>query len=204
MMTLEADVVRVLNDPALLAINFRAGATRVYGSGYRRIATAIEHGHIHVEPDDGPRGRAHYAYTDEGRWQADHLYLPPHYDFVSPTSLALIVHEATHALQDYHRVAMGVIESECAAYVAQAFYFLVHGTTWADAAQSGRAALGMPAENPDVDPIIAAAHRAASRIKSTASAYEVEPSEMDDLSAAIARNSIYAHRELHTAGFNGF
>jgi hypothetical protein len=142
--TLKNFVLETLTHAFVGRLNFRYGATRVYPEGYRRdIAHCVRDGLIVLTTDPavlGPdpasravpggafivetqRGHAHPFFIDPANCvlRDGTAYVK---DSLGENELAnlrgTIVHEATHALQDYQRVAIDPVTSEGAAYLAGA------------------------------------------------------------------------------------
>jgi hypothetical protein len=120
-------VVETLRDGRIRSINFRYGSILVYPEGFSRdVAKLVEDGHIQFTNTPG----AHY--TVDARPGERHTMALPSQDVEpdprtgalnvrgSPGSLfrGTIVHEATHALQDYQRHPSDPRTAEGAAYLA--------------------------------------------------------------------------------------
>lgn len=106
-------VAALLRDRRLGALNFAYGPVRIYPSGYRDVAQLVEDGHIVFRLTSGlnasfevdtPRGTPHPFnvptwMAEEG---ADGVVRVK--GALSIEASGTIVHEATHALQDYQRL----------------------------------------------------------------------------------------------------
>ena len=105
-------------------LDFTLARVRVDPTGYREIGHKIRQGAIEVRevaPRPGSATRAVYTPA------MNRLSVPAGLDLVTPGSAqiaaqATIVHEATHALLDYHRFTTSVALDEAAAYVAEQIY----------------------------------------------------------------------------------
>jgi hypothetical protein len=130
-------VIETLRDSKIRRINFRYGPIRVYPEGYQRdIAEAVEHEHIGFL---AAAGNPYYT-AERLRGQQHIMALPAeHIELNSNTPngnagilsvkanlgqlggaglRGTIVHEATHALQDYQRNQTDAKTAEGAAYLA--------------------------------------------------------------------------------------
>lgn len=148
-MTEPQALARVLADPDLARITFTYGPTTVRPGDYQFIA-----GRFVVDPANPPHkpiavreappewltrgGGAFYSRTS-GSWddapevpgfEEDTLYLSSHFDLTLPQYQGLLVHEATHALQDDHCVRGTYLEAEVAAFTAQGCFYLAKGMSW--------------------------------------------------------------------------
>jgi hypothetical protein len=136
-------VLETLTHEFIGRLNFRYGPMRVYPEGYRRdIAGCVRDGLIRLTIDpaevgyagaaaapagsfvsDTPRGRIHPFFVNPRLCETRHgnVYL---LDGLSENERAdlrgTIVHEATHALQDYQRRPLDPRTAEGAAYLAGA------------------------------------------------------------------------------------
>lgn len=129
-MTVKQFVIDTLRHNNISRINFSYGPIRVYPAGYSRdVAKLVEDGHIQFNAAPG----AHY--TVDARpgephrmaVPAEHVQLDSGGRLVTKTNLGqlggarfrgTIVHEATHALQDYQRNQTDARTAEGAAYLA--------------------------------------------------------------------------------------
>ncbi len=203
---LDGRVIAALHRPELAHIRFRCGATWVDGDAFATVACAIRRGHIHVS-DQAPRvGNACYSAVTSERTglAADTFYLGAGFDFGDLVKLALLLHEATHAIQDYQRAETDVGGSEAAAYTTTAYFFLVNGTTWARAAAAGRVGRPPRPDRAAMDRLIAAADHAASHVHSHASHPVVPHHKRAELIAALGELDTYAGRTDHPQDFDGF
>lgn len=127
--TVQQFVLETLTHPHIDRINFQYGPTRVYPNGYRRdIARAVRNGRIAFETTSGghfrmntPPGQTHHmavpgnlVYVDEGVLCVKSRLSP----LEAADLRGTIIHEATHALQDYQRAALDPRMSEGSAYLA--------------------------------------------------------------------------------------
>ncbi|MFO0619414.1 MAG: hypothetical protein U0414_42890 [Polyangiaceae bacterium] len=196
-------LVEELRRDSLMGIRFRAGRTWVGGEAYGTIACAIERGHIHVRCEGSSVGDACYSFTETETLDANTLYLPIGVDFDDLFRMGLVLHECTHAIQDYQRQTLGVIEAECAAYVAQASFFLVHGTTWEAVTREARLARHRSPTNPPMDRLITRSTTIATRVMHHRSEATLTESEMASLGEAISALPTYSDRVTESSTFDG-
>ncbi|MBI4523213.1 MAG: hypothetical protein HY695_05300 [Deltaproteobacteria bacterium] len=143
MITLQSFVLETLTSEFVERLNFEFGPMRVYPSGYRNdIAGCIRNGRIRITSDpstissspssvdadgsyaiDTPRGQIHPFFIHP-RWTiltGGELYLKDGLSGNESASLrGTIIHEATHALQDWQRAQLDPPTAEGAAYLAGA------------------------------------------------------------------------------------
>jgi hypothetical protein len=107
-------VIATLRDRRIREVNFSYGPTKVYPSGYYGdVARAIRHGHIQFVVTSGDA-----SYTADAPRGATHTWSVPNHmaetdrrgnvrvkGALSAGDRGTIVHEATHALQDYQRLS---------------------------------------------------------------------------------------------------
>lgn len=154
---IEEAVVSILRNPRLRGVNFSYGPLRVYPQGYAAIANAIENGSIRIEQADG--NASFRANPEDGATEVMSLGSEIAVQGsrgrlvcvrnLATTGHATIVHEATHALQDFQQISArnagfrGISEqsdrarmAEGAAYVAgwMAAYFFGHADLQDDVA----------------------------------------------------------------------
>lgn len=109
--------IAVLEESNNRYINFICGRARVYGAAYRTIATAIRNNHIQVIEDSRlPEYGMVYNYLHNT------VRVNGSIDFAHPENKSLIIHEMTHAIEDFHRVPLSRADAEGAAYIAQMMY----------------------------------------------------------------------------------
>ena len=133
-MTVKEFVIDTLKHGNIGRINFRYGPILIYPDGYSRdVAKLVQDGHILFDTNEG----AHYT-VDTRPGEPHHMALPAeHIDATVPTRNAgqlqvhsnlgriggarfrmTVVHESTHALQDYQRTQTEPEMAEGAAYLA--------------------------------------------------------------------------------------
>lgn len=120
-MSLEEDVCSTLRSAQ--GVNFMCCGVRVYGKGYQKLATAIENNHIMVQQNinlgrGGASGRYYHSYGPN----KVNLLQVAYNRIITLSQKSLVIHEMTHALQDYHHATLNTIDAECAAYIASASY----------------------------------------------------------------------------------
>lgn len=133
-MRLDTFVVETLTSPRIHNLNFQFGTTRVYPSGYQTdIAGCIRNGRIRMGVGTAQAPAGSFA-TDTPRGQVHPLIFSPrlveersgelHLRALSQREEAdlrgTIIHECTHALQDWQGVQLEPSLSEGAAYLAGA------------------------------------------------------------------------------------
>lgn len=112
-------MIDVLKDKNTRRISFTLGNAKVNSAEYKLVAAALKDKSIAVSynKDLG---------SDEGRY-----HYKPRNKFImgfnavgaNESRMALVVHEASHAVFDLNKTKLKVKESEAAAYIAQALYF---------------------------------------------------------------------------------
>lgn len=113
-MSVRTDMINVLRSPTCRRIDFTLAGVHVSGAEYATIAQCIVNGHIQVVQSSlVPATMAAY----------DRKY--NYFVVGSSPSPNLIVHEGTHALNDWHKRSISDVEDEACAYIAQAFYLLI-------------------------------------------------------------------------------
>lgn len=114
----KADFIRVLQGPVCRAMSFHFGYFHLRGSQFGVIARKIQSGSIQIVRNT----------LETGRWAK--------YDYEHDTFIVgadqhvsdnLIVHEATHAIQDMQGKKRGFVEAEAYAYVAQVMFKAMSG-----------------------------------------------------------------------------
>lgn len=111
-MSIRTDIIELLESPAVTHTHFRLFGFEINGRDYRRIATAIRNGHIQViRSSQMPSTVAAY----QRRLNC--------FTVGSNPSDSLLVHEATHAINDWHGRSIRSTLDEGLAYVAQMVYF---------------------------------------------------------------------------------
>ena len=148
--TVKSFVLQTLSSPHVDWLNFRFDNTLVYPSGYRNdVARAFESERIRITINyadvshDPPAGAPGAAYAmDTARGQTHYLFFPPALahrcgrdlcinvltSFEEANLRRTIIHECTHALQDYQRVRLTPQTAEASAYLAGA----ITGRRWGD------------------------------------------------------------------------
>ncbi len=175
----ETDFVDFLTtDPNISKINFKFLAYKIYPAGYARdVAGCIKSGKI----------RINRRFSDWGRGDTGGSYMPGDdkyslsaaFDLKQVYYQIILVHESTHAVQDYQKLGMVKrSEAEAVAYVAEAVYVQAKGLA--------------PIKDPAThrpDPIRVAADNVATAI--LGGQYEVNANLAATVTAAIARSTHY-------------
>lgn len=110
-------------------LNFTLDDLRIDTEGYREIGHKVRQGAISVRPAQASAGSAVAAvYTS----RLDKLSVPAGLDLstAGPNRIsqqAMIVHEATHAVADFHRYTMTGAQDEACAYIAGQLYAMTLG-----------------------------------------------------------------------------
>ena len=192
-MSLSERIASFLESDAVGQIHFRASGTAVYGSGYGIIARAIRNRHIQCQENVRfDRAMACYRHS-VGPNQVNVLDVSTDAAPVEGVeACGLIVHECTHALQDYHRRSLTVIDAECAAYIAQAMYWHI-ATRGVFPGQAGSQHVGLSV----------VAWNIAHRILTTPQAYDATPEEIQTLKTQILTIDVYKTRQDDIQAFDG-
>jgi hypothetical protein len=199
-------IVAELRQSWMRQLVFRCGETVVDYTQYGRVACAIASDRIHVDVSrEDIAGSACYSPyemgSDEAPFLLNTLYLRPHFAFGSIRQVGLVVHEATHAIQDIQGRRMIRREAECAAYTAQSFYCFVRGTTLRAVMDENRAAGG--ASTPGGDALIDAADAAAGRMFRDPANAIINHTEMSALRDAVTHIGLYSHNWRSGMHFDG-
>lgn len=195
-------VAAILRGPSIARMNFHCGPTRVYPHGYDVIAHDLLTGRLRVmeAPVRGEtRTTAYYSYHRSDDWAANTFYLPATLNASRLSHRALIVHEATHALQDYHRVPLRVDDAECAAYLAQTLYFRLEGQSFAAYSREARGHA-----DANADALLMMLEAVALRLDTVRGTYEVPARDYETIRGCIQRHPMYMDHFAHRSEFNGF
>ena len=116
-MSIPGDIIQLLRSSECAKISFTLCNIAIDGGGYKAVADKIDDGRIRVltSPDVPPDSAIYERIRNV---------------FIVNASISrtLIVHEATHAINDLKRKAIPAIDDEVVAHVAQAlFYFIATG-----------------------------------------------------------------------------
>ncbi len=182
-MSIECNVITILEEPVVRKINFRLPRTQgspevpVYGNGYRIIARGIRNRNISIDYNIRAERAGAGIYDSQKQW----IKLPTTNPSQSIPHKALVIHEATHALLDYHRIPLRKSISEAAAYIAQAMYLKLKNAF--DQLQFGN--------DPHFMDIMALAYQISDRILTTPGTYYVTSEELQTLREAIRQAPIY-------------
>ncbi len=110
-MSIRTDIIDALRSPFCQRINFHIGSIRIQGTDYTTIATHIQNQTIQVvQSSVAPSTVAAY----------NKMYNC----FITGTSprRSLIIHEATHAINDSYRLNIADVEDEASAYIAEMIF----------------------------------------------------------------------------------
>jgi hypothetical protein len=116
-------ILSVLREPVVSLMDFGVGRLFVPATQYEWVAKAIERNFITVREVAGLSGSALYY------WGANRIDVPAYSSRPSIGERALIIHECTHAIVDLRKITTVVHETEGLAYVAQALYSNLQGST---------------------------------------------------------------------------
>lgn len=121
-MGLRSDIVALLTSSDVALTDFRLFGHRICGTDYGHIAGAVRNGHIQIVQAswDPVNGRA-WDTTRAAYNKAFNCFLVG-----AEPSDSLLVHEATHAINDWYGRALMPVEDEGIAYVAQMVYLCRH------------------------------------------------------------------------------
>ncbi len=119
-MSIEQQVINILQLPAVGYINFTADGFSVTPAAFRLLCVRIRSGVPSVIPVVLPAGRD-AVYDFEG----DRLLISNALPMALTNSQALIVHECVHALSDVRKLPQKVHFNEAVAYLAQTIFMLV-------------------------------------------------------------------------------
>lgn len=193
-MSLEEKVAAVLESRTVRRINFRCCNIPVYGSGFVKLAGAIRNRHIQVYENTvlAAAGVAMYRYA-VGRNAVNVLELPSS-DPSSIAEKALIVHEMTHALEDYHRKDLNAINAECAAYVAQGMYLYL--------ASPDRVPLPVDLDEATQD-LLLMAYSAGTDIATTRGGYNVSDTAARNIKERIEAHPLYRNKRGSIYSYDG-
>ncbi|RVT84477.1 hypothetical protein DXV76_12400 [Rhodobacteraceae bacterium CCMM004] len=134
---------------ALARLNFTIDGFAVDTAGFRKIGQMVELGTITV--GTSARGHGHVTAAVYTALNRNRLTVPPGLDLTGRTARAvsdqaMVVHECTHALMDYHRFQTSAGAQEVAAYIAGALY------------AKARAVVMSAPGDPQTDAIFSSAH----------------------------------------------
>ena len=203
-MSLHEDTIALLRSREVQRINFRFDSIRVYGSGFDAVARAIEHGRIQIA---GMVSRVpgallcQYAHS-VGPNRVNRLLIDTALDFNAAFEAQLVVHEATHALMDYHATPLGLLDSEATAYVAGAFYCVVKNVSLDDVMRSFNSL--RPADRDrEMETVYMLAYGIAREIATTRGGYAVAAANVASLKQTIAQTRGYRRRATETVDYDG-
>lgn len=188
MTSLENDIVEFLEH--LPSINFRCCGVRVYNQGYTALGRALRNRHIQVIYNTRVGNNGVYSSATNamrvGFERLVHLH-----------DKALVVHEMTHALQDYHRRRLRTLDAECAAYVAQAIFL--------ERADPGQGIVSgeLLSQSEELAILGTMAQSVARQLIGPPSRYQVPNREEELMRGYVSATPIYRRRADNTIEFNG-
>ena len=175
----ESDFIALLTtDPDVRKINFKFLTYKIYPEGYfRDVASCIKSGSIKINRRFSDLG---FGDTGGSYFPANDKYsISKAFDLTKMSNKILLMHESTHALQDYQRLGkIKRAEGEAVAYVAEAIYGQAKGL-----APLSDPATGLP------HPIRVAADKAAKAV--LGGKYEVDKALAAAVTVEVARSSHY-------------
>lgn len=122
MLSKKQELISLLTDPVLQEVNFICMNCWISGKDYGIIANKVKNGHIKVNFHSFTGFGGKNVYNSMWNTLILHKSL-----FDSEYGKAMVVHEATHAIQDMKRQSLTVGNSEVAAYIAAYIYLLKKG-----------------------------------------------------------------------------
>lgn len=126
-MSLRTEIIDVLKSPHCRRINFQIGTIRISGTDYSTIAQCIENRHIQVVQSARlPSTKAVYK-------RSFNCFIVG-----SSPGRNLVVHEGTHAINDWHKRNLLDVEDEVSAYIAQMVFLFVENPALHRGAQQPR------------------------------------------------------------------
>jgi hypothetical protein len=203
-MSLQSDTVELLTSLEVQRINFRSGSVRVYGSGFGTVASAVENGRIMIA---GMESRVEGGLLCEyqhsvGPNGVNRLLVDVALNFNAAFEAQLVIHEATHALMDYHARSLDLLDSEAAGYIAGLFYCVVKNVSFDDVIRSFNS-LSPRDRDEEMVGVYTLAYGIAQSIFSTRGGYSVAARNVDDLKQTIARTRLYRRRTTETVVYDG-
>jgi len=198
-MTLHQRIISVLEGPATEGINFRYDGVRVYGNGYRTMARAVRNGRIRPALLSGQREAVLLRQLGGALYRpASNSLVVSGPDFLRPATIhdeALVVHEMTHALTDYHKNPMTTLLSEIVAYTAQMMYVIRREIELDDFLR--------PVRDANLSAVFRCAWDVARSVTHTEGGYEIAQRTARDLGQAIPQISVYANADRMTVDYDG-
>jgi len=199
-MTIAEKISAILREPATARINFRYAGIPVYGSGYARLAGAIERRHIRIRLSQSQQEARLMRSAGVARYDnpENTLYIPS-IQYLETGKLhdrAQAVHEMTHALMDFHQTQMLIQQSEAASYIAQLMY--VHNSGIDTLAKFYNFSANVTGNEAS---IFQDAWNIAHLILTTPGGYEVPVAYGHALETSIARHPLYRR---HAQGYTNY
>lgn len=198
-MTMRELILEVLSESVIRRINFRYRTIPVYSAGFESVAQGIRRGHIQVVRLLGSLGGVYLH-------DIDRIAIRQSSD---KSMRAAAVHEATHALQDYHRTPLLSLDCEGAAYVAEAFYRVLKARETGDGSWTTfprqRGLLGGLAALPDphMQAVYRMAFDVAANIIDTAGGYQVDNHDAQRIEQELGQSRTYSQDIGQITSYNG-
>jgi hypothetical protein len=201
-------ILAILRHPATSKLNFRYGGIPIYPTGYKKIADLIDRDRILLRLDSNERtAQARYVLGVGAYQHATNTFLLPSVEFPRNIDFdsALVIHEMTHALMDWHAQAVNELVSEGAAYVAQMMWVQSKsGATNSQALQATRNRFLSGVARQDVRTVFEAAWEIAREARQPRGGYLVQPGPLVDfLNVAIQALPLYSHSAQRSAAYDG-
>ena len=209
---IEEAVRRVLTDPRLSRVTFACGPTLVSAAEYAVVAHYVEQRRIRVVAHpELPAGLAFYGQMTTRLGAPDTFYLSRSIALgapsASPASMqgtALVLHEATHALQDLRNMgALTKVQAEAAAYVAQSVFYRLYDKSFREHSLMLRRQRGMAQDRADAGNRLLDAVEPVSRGIVEERWTSVPEERLRPIEAAVRNHPTYQVDPDQSVGMNG-
>ncbi|HEX5719592.1 MAG TPA: hypothetical protein VF179_25755 [Thermoanaerobaculia bacterium] len=108
-------IIQILRSPAAQRVSFKLGIIKVDGAGLQTVARLVEQGRILVTHEPVLDWSSSYHH-EMNAWGVGKRTIS------TMSQEALVVHEAVHALNDWHHLQVNARDDEAAGYIAQMIY----------------------------------------------------------------------------------